>query len=237
MSNASAEPTIAENLDEVRARIAAACARAGRAPAAVRLLAVSKNKPIALVREALAAGQALFGENYVQELVEKASLIPHAEWHFIGSLQTNKVKQVVGRAKLIHSVDREKLVRELAKAAAGLGVVQDVLLQVHVGGEVTKSGVTTAQVPVLLEAIRASKSLRLRGLMALPPLSDSESIARGYFAEVRSAFDRWRSAMPANEAAAFSELSLGTSSDYEWAILEGATLVRVGTAIFGAREA
>jgi pyridoxal phosphate enzyme (YggS family) len=228
---------IENNLGHVRARIAAACARARRPKESVRLIAVSKTKPIEDVSEALQAGQTSFGENYVQELLEKQEALPQADWHYIGSLQTNKAKQIVGRCSLIHSVDRAKLALELAKAATAAGVVQDILLQVHVGDEETKSGIALADAPALIELIGGESSLCLRGVMALPPLSENEAIARGYFREVRTAFEKWRSALSPSAASVFSELSLGTSSDYEWAILEGATLVRVGTAIFGAREA
>jgi len=228
--------SIARNLARVQERIADAAARAGRAAADIRLIAVSKTKPIEFIKEAFAAGQRSFGENYAREAVEKAGLFPEADWHFIGSLQTNKAKQVIGKFSLIHSVDRAKLAAELAKAAEAAGLVQDVLLQVRVGEEETKHGAEISEAEELIARILEHRGLRLRGLMSLPPLTEDESVARGYFSAVRRAFERWR-ATTGVDRAAFTQLSLGTSSDYEWAILEGATMVRVGTAIFGAREA
>lgn len=221
---------IANRLAAVNEKIAGACERAGRKPGDVKLLAVSKTKPLELIREAFAAGQRSFGENYVQEAVEKVARFPGADWHFIGSLQSNKAKQVAGRFSLIHSVDRAKLADELAKAASAAGAVQDVLVQIHIGDEQTKHGVTIGEAPELVERVRSHASLRLRGLMSLPPLSDDERVARGYFSKIRDAFELWKSG-----DRHFNELSLGTSSDFEWAILEGATMVRVGTAIFGER--
>ncbi len=229
--------SIAENLNEIRSRIAEACLRAGRSPESVRLIAVSKTKPVSMIREALAAGQKSFGENYVQEAVEKVEQLPEVDWHFIGSLQTNKAKFVVGRFSLVHSVDRQKLADVLAKAAETAGVVQDVLIELNVGGEETKHGVSFEEAPALIDHILGLRSLRLRGLMALPPLTEDERVARANFARLREALEKWRNERLSGEAAAlFTELSMGTSSDYEWAILEGATMVRVGTSIFGARE-
>jgi PLP dependent protein len=166
----------------------------------------------------------------------KKPAVPEAEWHLIGSLQTNKVKAVVGRFALIHSVDRLKLAIEIARAAERAGIVQDILLQIHVGNEETKHGVSFEEAPAVIREILAMPSLRLRGLMALPPLVDNEAEGRAAFSSVREALVRWRGELMSGAAAqAFTELSMGTSSDFEWAIMEGATLVRVGTSIFGAR--
>lgn len=225
---------IADNLGEVRSRIESAAKKAGRSLSEVRLVAVSKTKPVEMLRSALAANQKIFGENYVQELIEKSDALSEAEFHFIGSLQTNKVKQLMGRARLIHSVDRLKLVEEIAKQAVARGEIQDILLQVHIGDEETKHGVLLEEAPQAIEKILVLPSLKLRGAMSLPPLTEDEAQARRWFAQLREASDRWKSVMGLGED--FHELSIGTSSDYEWAILEGATLVRVGTAIFGARE-
>lgn len=228
---------IAKNLAEVSERIASACQRAGRDHGAVRLIAVSKTKPIELIEEAVRAGQRSFGENYVQEALQKVAAQPSLDWHFIGSLQTNKVKQVIGRFSLIHSVDRIKLATELGKAARQMGVVQDVLMQVHVGDEATKSGVDFDEAPALIEEILREPHLRLRGIMSLPPLTEDERQGRKGFAELRMGFEKWRrECLSSQQAACFTELSMGTSSDFEWAILEGATMVRVGTSIFGARS-
>lgn len=229
--------SLENNLKSVAHQIEKACVASGRDPRSVRLVAVSKTKPISTVRSALAAGQQIFGENYVQEALEKSAALPEAEWHLIGSLQTKKVKSVVGHFRLIHSVDRLKLAAEISKAASKMDVVQDILLQIHVGNEETKSGVSFEEAPSIIREILALPNLRLCGLMALPPLTTDEGKGRAAFASVRDALVRWKSELMIGQAAEdFCELSMGTSSDFEWAILEGATLVRVGTSIFGARE-
>jgi pyridoxal phosphate enzyme (YggS family) len=227
---------IARNIERVREKIAAACARAGRAAESVRLVAVSKTKSIELIREAARAGQTLFGENYVQEAVDKVNQLPTAEWHFIGSLQTNKVKQVTGAFALIHSVDRLKLASALNLAAEAASVVQPILLQMHIGDESTKHGFSAEELNSAIDEVSKLKNLTLRGLMSLPPLEETEDKARENFAKLREAFDGARLLLRSDLRAQFSELSMGTSSDFEAAILEGATLVRVGTDIFGARS-
>ena len=214
---------VADGLSRVRAELARACAAAGREVASVRLIAVSKTKPIELVREAAAAGQALFGENYAQEMREKSEALPELEWHFIGALQSNKARLVVGRAALIHTCDRLSLARELSKRASALGVVQRVLLEINIGGEEQKAGISVADSSSLLEQVRALPALECRGLMCIPP---AEGDPRPHFRALRALRDRL---IPGGE------LSMGMSADYAAAIEEGATLVRVGTAIFGAR--
>src|SRR5882762_8090801 len=199
---------VAAGLARVRERIAAACSRAGRDPASVRLVAVSKTKPVELLRAAQAAGQAIFGENYAQDLREKADALPGVEWHFIGALQTNKAKLVVGRAALIHTCDRIALAQELSKRAKSAGLTQRVLLEVNVGREPQK--------------VRALPSLAPVGLMCIPP---AEVDPRAHFRSLRQL----------GQGLGLTELSMGMSGDYEIAIEEGATLVRVGTAIFGER--
>jgi pyridoxal phosphate enzyme (YggS family) len=206
----------------VRERIAAACSRAGRDPASVRLVAVSKTKPVELLRAAQAAGQSIFGENYAQDLREKADALPGVEWHFIGALQTNKAKLVVGRAALIHTCDRLALAQELSKRAQSAGLMQPVLLEVNVGREPQKAGALPEDVPALLEKIRALPSLAPLGLMCIPP---AEGDPRAHFRSLRRL----------GQELGLPELSMGMSADYEIAIEEGATLVRVGTAIFGER--
>ena len=214
---------IVAGLSAVRAGIARACAGAGRDPASVRLVAVSKTQPLEAVRAAAAAGQVLFGENYAQELREKAAALPELEWHFIGALQGNKARVVVGRAALIHTCDRAALARELSKRAAGLGITQRVLLEVNVGREPQKGGALPEEVAALLAAVRALPALECRGLMCIPP---AEGDPRPHFRTLRALRD---GLLPGGE------LSMGMSADYAAAIEEGATLVRVGTAIFGAR--
>jgi len=213
---------VAAGLAGVRERMAAACSRAGRDPASVRLVAVSKTKPIELLRAAQAAGQSIFGENYAQDLREKADALPGVEWHFIGALQTNKAKLVVGRAALIHTCDRIALAQELSKRAQSAGLTQRVLLEVNVGREPQKAGALPEDVPALLEKVRALPSLAPLGLMCIPP---AEGDPRGHFRSLRQL----------GQGLGLPELSMGMSADYEIAIEEGATLVRVGTAIFGER--
>lgn len=208
-----------EGLKEVRERIAQACARAGRAQGSVTLAAVSKGQPMEKIHAAFEAGQTVFAENYAQELREKSSALPAAEWHFIGALQSNKARMVVGRAALIHTCDRISLARELAKRAEG---VQRVLLEVNIGREPQKSGVPPEEAPGLLDAVRALPQLRCEGLMCIPP---AEGDPRPHFRALREL----------GEKLGLPELSMGMSADYEAAIEEGATIVRVGTAIFGER--
>jgi pyridoxal phosphate enzyme (YggS family) len=214
---------VATGLAHVRGRMAAACARARRDPASVKLIAVGKTKPIEMLREARAAGQAIFGENYAQELREKADALPGAEWHFIGALQTNKAKLVVGRAALIHTCDRIGLAQELSKRAKVAGLTQRVLLEVNVGREPQKAGVLPEEAAALLDQVRALPALACEGLMCIPP---AEGDARGHFRSLRQLAERL----------GLPELSMGMTADYEAAIEEGATLVRVGTAIFGERN-
>ena len=214
---------VAAGLSQVRERIAAACSRSGRDPASVRLIAVSKTKPAQMLRDAVAAGQIVFGENYAQELREKAEALGGGiEWHFVGALQTNKAKLVVGRAALIHTCDRLALAQELSKRAKAAGLVQRVLLEVNIGREAQKAGVLPENAPALLEQARALPALACEGLMCIPP---AEGDPREYFRRLRQL----------GNTLGLRELSMGMSADYEAAIEEGATLVRVGTAIFGER--
>jgi pyridoxal phosphate enzyme (YggS family) len=211
-----------ENLDHVGEKIVAAARAAGRDPAAITLVAVSKTVPAERVREAMRAGHVLFGENYAQELRDKARLLEGARWHFIGPLQRNKVKYVVGAAELIHSVDSPSLLDEIAARADKLGVVQRCLVQVNVGGEAQKSGCATAEVPALVRAFAARPSVRCEGLMCIPP----DGVPPRPFFDNLAKLAR---------AEGLGELSMGMSSDFEEAIAAGATIVRVGTAIFGER--
>lgn len=223
---------VASNLASVRARIAAACARCGRG-ADVRLVAVSKTKPSSAIRAAYGAGQRLFGENYAQELVDKSAELAElrdVEWHFIGHLQTNKAKVVAERATMVHAVDSARLALELGRRASGRARPLDVLIEVNVGGEASKSGVDPSSVEALVAAIERIDALRLRGLMSIPPPSDSPENSRPFHRALRALRDRL------GGGARLPELSMGMTEDLEIAIEEGATLVRVGTAIFGARE-
>jgi len=225
---------IAANLARIRAEIAAACARCGRNPAAVRLVAVSKTHPAALVEAAWTAGQVEFGESYVQEFLAKTELVKApVQWHFIGHLQSNKVKNLPGKVRLIHSVDRLSLAEEVARQWGKSGLQAEVLIEVNLGDEISKAGVAEAAVEPLLRRLADLPHLAVRGLMAIPPyLADPE--------EVRPFFRRLRELAARLEAlglpgVAMRELSMGMSHDFTVAIEEGATLVRVGTAIFGER--
>jgi len=225
---------IAANLQLIRERLAAAARRAGREPDSVRLVAVSKTVDLERLREAVAAGQREFGENYLQEAKGKiAALGEGLVWHFIGHLQRNKAKAAVELFHLIHSVDRLPLAEALDAAAARLGKVQDILLQVNLAGEETKSGVAPEALPALWEEVSRLPHLRVRGLMTMPPwLPDPEAV-RPYFRSLRELRDRLRATYP--PAAGLTELSMGMTGDFEAAVEEGATLVRIGTAIFGRR--
>lgn len=225
---------ITTNLRDVQGRISAAALASGRDPASVRLVAVSKTRPPDDVRAAFRAGQLIFGENYVQELVEKAADIQEAvQWHFIGHLQSNKVRQLAGLVAMIHSIDRLSLAEEISRQWGRLGRCCDILVQVNISGESTKSGTTEAGALQLVRDISTLPHVRIRGLMTMPPYFDDPEAARPFFAELRKL---------SKTIAAFSipgvsmdELSMGMSGDFEAAIQEGATLVRVGTSIFGAR--
>lgn len=217
--------SVAENLLRVRERIERACAKAGRSAGDVALVAVSKVHPASAVREAYEAGQRLFGENYVQELSEKAEALGdlgELRWHFIGHLQRNKVKQVLRTGALIETVDSVRLASEIDKRASE---PVSVMLQVNVAGEAQKAGCDPAELGSLIAAVRAMPKLSLRGLMTIPPLGEEPERSRPHFARLRAL---------ASEHG-LSELSMGMSADLEVAIEEGATIVRVGTAIFGAR--
>jgi hypothetical protein len=227
--------SIQDNLQHIQARIAAACARSGRDPAFVRLVAVSKTKPAAMIDEAAAAGQSVFGESYVQDFLGKVEDVrSRPEWHFIGALQSNKVKYLRGKVALIHSVDRLSLAREIDRQWGKLGRPVDILLQVNIGGEETKAGTTEEELRELVRETAELPNVRIRGLMTLPPYLDDPEEVRPYFRRLRELAEGIGSLGIAGVA--MDELSMGMSHDFEVAVEEGATLVRVGTAIFGERE-
>ena len=235
MSDPTAED-IAANFAALRERVTAAARRSGRDPAAVRIVAVSKTKPAWMLTAARAAGATVFGENYVQEALAKQDELGAAfdgEWHLVGALQTNKAKQVAGRFALLHGVDSEKLAQELEKRAAAKNVDRvGILLEVNLAGEATKAGVAPEQVEPLLEKIRPLNHVRVRGLMAMPPPEDGAA-NRARFARLRELLASLHAdgSLPSDA----KELSMGTTNDFETAVEEGATLVRIGTAIFGPR--
>lgn len=218
----------------VREAVAAAANSAGRRPEDVLLLAVSKLQPLSAVEILAAAGQADFGESYVQEALDKmAACRADVRWHFIGGLQTNKARAVAGRFALVHSLDSLKLARSLHKRAGELDVVQDVLLQVNLGREAQKSGVALEEAEVLAEAVLGLDRLNLTGLMVLPPYDEDPEASRPYFAGLRELRDR----LEARLGVRLPELSMGMTGDFVPAIEEGATIVRIGTRIFGPRPA
>ena len=235
MSPEPAASSIADRLAAIRERIAAAARSAGRDPSSILLIAVSKTFPIEAVREAYAAGHRDFGENKVQEGLQK--IVTSADlpirWHLLGHLQTNKARKAAPAFATIHSVDSVDLLRKLDAAAAEAGRTPELLIQVDLAGEATKFGVAPGEVPPLLEAAAALTSARVVGLMMLPPIPESPEDARPYFKRLRALRDEWLAAgVP---APMLRELSMGMSADFEVAVQEGSTMVRVGTAIFGSR--
>ena len=225
--------TIPANLQAVQDRIAAACAAAGREPCDVRLLAVSKTWPAARVGEVAACGQRAFGENYVQEAVAKIAALGHLdlEWHFIGPLQSNKTRPVAEHFAWAHSIERLKIAERLsAQRPADLPPLQ-VCLQVNVSGEESKSGCAPAEAAALAAAVAQLPRLRLRGLMAIPEPTSDAGMSRRRFALLRQLRDHLNA-----EGMNLDTLSMGMSDDLAAAIAEGATIVRIGTAIFGERQ-
>lgn len=225
--------SIERALNEIRSRIERACAASGRDPRSVTLVAVSKTHPPEAIRAAYQAGQRDFGENYAQELATKREALADLtdlRWHFIGALQSNKAKLVVPGCVLVHAVDRESVAEALGKRAAAAGTLAEALLEVNVGDEASKAGVSPEHVEGLVRQWSKRPSLRLRGLMCIPPPCDAPDDARPYFRRLRALRDALQPLHPELEL-----LSMGMSGDFEAAIAEGATHVRVGSAIFGAR--
>jgi pyridoxal phosphate enzyme (YggS family) len=219
-------------LDAVRARIDAAAARAGRDPAAVTLVAVSKTHGPEAVRAAYARGQRDFGENYVQELVAKADGLADLvdlRWHFIGHLQTNKCRDVAGRVAMVQTVDSARLARELGRRAVAVGRTVGILVQVNVAREAQKSGCEVGELAAILAEAEATPGVALRGLMTVPPAAGDPAASRPWFEALRALRDEH------GGASRLPELSMGMTHDMAEAVAAGATMVRVGTAIFGAR--
>ncbi len=231
---------LAHNVEMIRQNIADAANAAGRNAQEITLLAATKTRDAQTVRAVIAAGITTVGENRVQEMTEKLAQNAYlgASLHFIGQLQTNKVKQVASRVELIHSVDTLRLAAEIEKVVGRLWeqdkttAAQDVLVEVNIGGEYSKGGVEPPELPAFLEQLAGFAHLRVRGLMCIPPPARTPDEARRYFAAMKSLFDRNTRLLDASGAPI---LSMGMSDDYEQAVREGATLVRVGTALFGPR--
>ena len=226
--------SIAENIAQVREEMEQACRQAGRDPRDVKLIAVTKYVEEARIAEAFACGLKTVGENHAQEVRDKLTFYKQygAELHFIGQLQSNKVKYIIGNARLIQSADREKLLMDIDAQAKKRDVIQPVLLQVNIGGEAQKGGAAIENVPYLLELACGLKHLKVEGFMCVPPDVDAEA-ARPYFARLYELREKLRPMFPEQP---LRELSMGMSHDYPQAILEGATMIRVGTAIFGKRN-
>lgn len=225
---------IAQNIAQVREEMTAACQRAGRTPESVALIAVSKYQSVEHIAEAVAEGILTFGENHAQELTEKKTFFEQqgCRVHFIGQLQTNKIKYVCGFADLIESVDRQNLAQQLQQKAQARGIVQDILIQVNIGAEDQKGGVPDEDLDSFAESLADHPNLRLRGLMCVPPAVEAEQ-ARAYFRKMRLRFEQLQAQ---RDHEIFDTLSMGMSHDFTVAIEEGATQVRVGSRIFGARD-
>ena len=229
--------TIGERYTEVKKRADEAAVRSGRNPADVRLVAVTKTHTPSEINEAIEAGATDIGENRVQELLEKYDDVRPVRWHLIGHLQTNKVKQVVGKVVMIHSVDSMKLAREIDKRAAGAGIKMDVLIEINSAMEETKSGIAASDLKQLVtEITEECSNLRVCGIMCIPPIAAEPEDSRPYFKEAAELFEEMKSWQLPPERFAPTELSMGMSRDFEVAIEEGATIVRVGSSIFGPRN-
>ena len=227
---------ISENLKIIRERIERAARRAGRNPEEIRLLAVTKEVDPERIIEAARCGVDIFGENYAQERREKHDIVEKAlekkiKWHFIGRLQKNKVKYILGRAELIHSLDSLSVAEEINKRAEKLGIKVPVLLEINIGGEEAKGGIRPEQVESFLLELRRFSHITVEGLMTMPPFFDNPEMARPYFIQLGKLRDRLNPRFPS-----LKELSMGMSGDFEVAVEEGATIVRIGTAIFGPRK-
>ncbi|HOF04363.1 MAG TPA: YggS family pyridoxal phosphate-dependent enzyme [Syntrophales bacterium] len=228
------DDSVARNIGIIRGRIAAAAARSGRRAEEVRLMAVTKTVDDGRIAAAIAAGVDMIGENYVQEAKRKIEIMGRTrEWHLIGHLQTNKAKYAVKLFDMIHSVDRIEVARELDRRAAGAGLIVKILIEVNVSGEMTKRGVPREEALNLIEEIAPLANISIRGLMTMAPWSDDPEEVRPCFAALRTLRDRIAAAgIP---GVAMEELSMGMSGDYEVAVEEGATIVRIGRSLFGER--
>jgi pyridoxal phosphate enzyme (YggS family) len=226
-------PSIGERVAEIRGRIARAAARAGRSPDSVLLVAVSKRQPVERLLEAREAGVAVFGENYLQEAEGKIAAVGGADWHFIGKLQGNKVRKAVTLFSCIETIDSARLADDVSRRAVAAGLIVPVLVEVNMGCEWSKSGVDPAALPELVDAIAGFPGIALRGLMAIPPAAEDPEASRPHFARLRGLLAEARRRAGGDER--MTDLSMGMSGDFETAIEEGATMVRIGTALFGRR--
>ena len=223
--------TTKERYERVRAEVDEECRKAGRAPEEVTLVAVSKTVGPDDVALAVEGGATDFGENRPDQLMLKADQFTQDNWHFIGNIQSRRIRDIVGRAVLIHSLFEESHARKIDECARALGIVQDVLLEVNVSGELSKSGLEPGQVVDMLAVCESLPNLRVRGLMTMAPQGDAD-VARKTFADLRALRDQLAAQLPPEKGACFTELSMGMSEDWREAIAEGATIVRIGRAIF-----
>ncbi|MGM9551792.1 MAG: YggS family pyridoxal phosphate-dependent enzyme [Clostridia bacterium] len=222
--------TIAENIEFVKNEIEEAKKRAERKDD-VTLIAVTKTFPVEDIREAEMAGITLFGENRVQEMMEKFDYFPNASWHLIGHLQKNKVKYVVGKACLIHSVDSYELLSEINRVAEKKGIIQNVLLEVNISGEKSKYGLTTEEITDIISRMGELVNTRIKGFMTMAPKCDNAEEVRWVFKKAKELFEYYK-----KDNSSIDTLSMGMSNDYTVAVEEGATMVRVGSSIFGKRN-
>ena len=236
MEDLAGSGAIADRVSVIRQRIEAAAARSGRNPESIRLIAATKTVPVARIETALDAGVLHVGESKLQEALPKLHALEsrrNVTWHFIGRLQRRKVKALIGRFQLIHSVDSVELAEEINRRAEEKGLCQSVLLEVNIGEEATKTGFSASELSNILALLGAMPNVAIKGLMAIPPPTDAPEAARPFFRAVRDLADSLKRS--AHDRIRMDELSMGMSHDFEIAIEEGATCVRIGTAIFGAR--
>ncbi|MDD2189570.1 MAG: YggS family pyridoxal phosphate-dependent enzyme [Eubacteriales bacterium] len=227
--------TIRDNVEAINSKKEEVTARAGREPNEVLLIAVTKNRSADEINEAIDAGITDIGENKVQEIMDKYDKVKNVRWHMIGHLQSNKVKYIIDKVSLIHSVDSFKLAEEIDKRAAQNGTTMDILIQINAAREDSKYGITSDETEKLIEDILGyCKNIRIRGLMCVAPFEDDPEDVRVYFKEVKKLYDRYTS--QTSPALDFRYLSMGMSHDFEAAIMEGSNLIRIGTAIFGERN-
>ena len=218
---------IKDNIEKVRARVAAAAVRAGRRPEDITIIAVSKYVEVDKIRRAVESGLNILAENRVQEMNDKYPQLPGATWHIIGHLQTNKVKYAVGRAALIHSVDSLRLLEEINRQAEKLGTIQEILLELNISGEESKYGLTNEEFRYIINKLEEFPSVRLRGIMTMAPNYEDKELCRPVFRRAKEIFDELKA-----KDKDINVLSMGMSGDFEIAVEEGATHVRIGSAIF-----
>lgn len=236
MENRSTPEEVRQNLREIRDRIAEAARSSGRDPGEVRLMAVTKTVPPELVNAAWEEGVRLFGENRAQELLEKADRYTFGpeEIHFIGTLQTNKVRQILGKVSCIQSVNSLRLAEEIQRRAVALGITVDVLLELNIGGEESKTGMAYSQLEKILEELAGFSALQVKGLMCIPPFRKNSLETEGYFERMHKIFVDIRDKKIDNIS--METLSMGMTGDYELAVRQGSNIVRIGTGIFGKRN-